>query len=216
MNRDKYIKAVIKKLKCSKQKKKDIERELESDIQIALENGEEWTQIKERMGTPSSLAMEFNENLSKIELVSFKRTKRIKFICIIVVILGLVATGIYLMLPKTYDIDDASTFNKSTVVTQADKIIDLLNKNDYDTINNQYSDAKMKVALKASVIMDNKDKIGKDWGEFKSFTSEYTAEVIQMGKKYAVAQITALYENRSVTYTISFDKDMKLAGLYMK
>lgn len=216
MNRDKYVKAVTKKLKCSKKKKKEIERELEADIQIALENGEEWIQIKDRMGNPSSLAMEFNENLSKIELVSFKRIKRIKIICIIVIILGLIGTGIYFMLPKTYDIDNGSIFNKNTVVSQADKIIDLLNKNDYDIINNQYADSKMKIALKGTAIADAKEKVGTNWGEFKSFTSEYTAEVKQMGKKYAVAQITALYENRSVTYTISFDEDMKLAGLYMK
>ena len=65
MNRDKYVKAVIKKLKCSSRKKAEIKRELESNIQTALESDESWQQIEERMGTPYSQAMEFNENLSK-------------------------------------------------------------------------------------------------------------------------------------------------------
>ncbi len=62
----------------------------------------------------------------------------------------------------------------------------------------------------------DKEQIGTEWGEFKSFVSVYTGEIKQMGKKFAVTEITALYENRSVTYTISFDEEMKLAGIYMK
>ncbi len=41
-------------------------------------------------------------------------------------------------------------------------------------------------------------------------------EVLQRGKYFAVCQVTVTYENTSVTYTISFDESMKIAGLYMK
>ena len=38
MNQEKYVIAVLKKLKCSGSKKKEIRKELESDIAAALEN----------------------------------------------------------------------------------------------------------------------------------------------------------------------------------
>lgn len=216
MNKEKYIKSVIQKLKCSGKKKKEIKRELESNLQTALENGEVWQEIKDRMGDPSSIAMEFNQNFTGAELKSYKRTKRLQIIVIIVVILSLIIAGIYTIIPKTYNIDKSSVFNKDKVITQAESIIELLNKDDYDTIKNQYADTKMAKVLEGTVLADAKKQIGSDWGEFKSFTSVYTAEIKQMGKHYAVAQITALYDNRSVTYTISFDEGMKLAGLFMK
>ncbi len=41
-------------------------------------------------------------------------------------------------------------------------------------------------------------------------------EVKQQGKTLAVAQITAAYEHAWVTYTVLFDKEMLLAGIYIK
>lgn len=216
MNKDKYVKAVTRKIKCSHKKKAEICRELEADIQTAFENGEQWQQIKDRMGAPSSLAMEFNENFSETELNSYKKTKKVKIALVIVLILGLSVTGIYLLLPKTFALDDSNIFDKKAVISQAETIIDLLNSNDYETIKNQYAATKMAKALNAATIDDAKKQIGSDWGAFQSFTSIYTAETKQMGNQFAVVQITALYEIRSVTYTISFDEDMKLVGLFMK
>ena len=42
------------------------------------------------------------------------------------------------------------------------------------------------------------------------------AETKQKGNLYAVTQTTVEYENATVTYTISFDRNLKVAGLYMK
>lgn len=125
MNKQRYIKTIIRKLKCSNQKKKEIKRELEADIQGGLENGEEWQQIEERMGNPYSQATEFNENLPETELKAFKRIKRIKILFAIIIILGLIVTGIYSLIPKTYEIDNSSTFDKDTVISQAETVIGL-------------------------------------------------------------------------------------------
>ena len=62
MNWEKYIKMVIRNIKCSGKKKKEIKRELTSDITTALAAGEEWQSIMERMGTPAALAAEFNKS----------------------------------------------------------------------------------------------------------------------------------------------------------
>ena len=68
MNKKKYIRLVLKKLKCSGQKKNEIKKELESDIVSAEESGEALDEIMARMGTPNSLAAEFNDNFSPEEL----------------------------------------------------------------------------------------------------------------------------------------------------
>ena len=42
------------------------------------------------------------------------------------------------------------------------------------------------------------------------------AEINQRGQKFAIAQLNVSYENISVTYTLTFDDKMKLAGFYIK
>ena len=41
-------------------------------------------------------------------------------------------------------------------------------------------------------------------------------EVAQSGKHFATCQAQVSYENIIITYTISFDENMKLSGLFMK
>ena len=41
-------------------------------------------------------------------------------------------------------------------------------------------------------------------------------EFIQMRKHLAIGEITVTYENISVTYRLSYDRDMKLAGIYIR
>ena len=36
------------------------------------------------------------------------------------------------------------------------------------------------------------------------------------GEEYAVVQVMAKHENANLTYTLSFDKDLMLVGLYLK
>lgn len=54
-----YLKMISQHLCCSEERKKEIVKELESDIRIAMENGESWEEIKGRMGTPEEIAEEF-------------------------------------------------------------------------------------------------------------------------------------------------------------
>jgi hypothetical protein len=216
MNQKKYINAVIKKLNCSQQKKNEIKRELEADIQTALVSGESWQEIENRMGDPSALSKEFNENLSDKEIAAARKTRRIVITSMVVILIGLIVIGIYWMLPRSYQIDDKSIYDNQEVISQAETIIELINQNDIETIQSQCANDTMKKVMDKNSINAAKEKIGLDWGSFQSYTSIYTSEIKQMGKVYAVAQITALYEHKSVTYTISFDKNMRLAGLYMK
>ena len=61
-----------------------------------------------------------------------------------------------------------------------------------------------------------KKTIGDDWGTFRNFGKTYMTEIRQNGQSFAMVQMNASYDNVSVTYTLTFDVEMKLAGIYMK
>ena len=61
MNGKKYIKSIVKNLKCFKTKREDIKRQLEADFQAAMETGETLEEIQVRMGMPENVAKEFND-----------------------------------------------------------------------------------------------------------------------------------------------------------
>lgn len=215
MKQEEYIKSVVRKLQCSGQKKAEIERELISDIQTALGDGESWEEIEGRMGTPDQLAEEFNENLTPEELAGRKRKQGFLIAGIIIGILVLLGTGAFWMLPKSYELEKSGIFQEAVVLERTEEIIALLDMEDYAALGN-YADEKMQPLIQGNSIAEAKSILGEELGENQGITSSYMAEVRQSGKRYAMIQATVQYENQSVTYTISYDEDMKLAGLYMK
>lgn len=216
MSKDSYIKGVLRKLYCSKKTKEDIKKELSSNIQAALDCGESWEVIEKRMGLPAMVAMEFNENFSKEEKKIAKKNRVFKSLVLGIGLLLVVILAIYWMLPKTTQLDQKGSFNEQTVTKKAQEVITLLNANDYETIKNQYADEKMQGLFTGNTMEEAKKQVSKDWGAFCSFSKAYLAKIEQMGKEIAVIQINVVYEKVSVTFTLSFDKELKLAGLYMK
>ena len=73
MNKESYVKAVAKRLTCSKARQAEFVRDLESDIAAALSAGETWEQVESRMGDPRQVAQEFNEDLSEAERAAGKQ-----------------------------------------------------------------------------------------------------------------------------------------------
>lgn len=59
---EKYVRLVVKKLKCSKGKREEIRKQLEADVRAEAENGEQLEDIVERMGSPEEIAEEFNSS----------------------------------------------------------------------------------------------------------------------------------------------------------
>ncbi|MBQ6885984.1 MAG: DUF3887 domain-containing protein [Lachnospiraceae bacterium] len=219
MTKERYIKEVVKGLKCSKAKKKEIARQLESDIQIALENGETMESIVESMGTPESMATAFNENLSEAEQAAMKKAKRQRNIAIvigIVVAICVIAGGIYWWLPKGKMVEESEKFNKEEVQEQAERFIALFDEDNFEELCNLSVQAaqtnEFLEALEGAKAMISSS----DWGEFQSFGTIYMAEIEQMGRKYMLVQLNASYENISVSYTITLDEELKLAGFYVR
>lgn len=216
MNQKTYIKKVCKQLNCTRAKRKEIAKQLESDITSAMANGEAMEQIFERMGTPREAAAEFNENLSGEEMKKAKRAKKIAIAGIIAVILLVLGLFGYWAVPKSKPLKESSMFDAEQVESKAIAVVSALNMEDYDALQEEYADENMKRILTKEYMDNVKAGFDLDWKSNVSFGNAYAVELSQMGKTYAVVQMTVAYGESNVTYTLSFDSDYKLAGLYMK
>lgn len=216
MKQNTYIKMVCRRLECSKAKKKEIARQLESDIQSALDNGETLEQVCGRMGTPKNLAAEFNENLTMEEKRQVKRRKRIRIIAVILAVILILGLLIYWVLPKATPIEDSKIFDGEQLEVQAIAVILALNAENYEILQEDYVDDVMKPYMTEEYMEKIKEGFNVNWHETVSFGNPYMIELRQTGKVYATVQITVMYGKDNVTYTISFNPDYKVAGFYIK
>ena len=74
----------------------------------------------------------------------------------------------------------------------------------------------MSSLLNAETMDGVKEMLSDDWGERKQFGAVYLAEVIQGNRHFAVGEITVTYENVSATYRLTYDKDMRFSGIYVR
>lgn len=78
MTAEKYVKKIIRRIKCSGGKKKEIEKQLLMDIKARLNEGEPLENIFSQMGTVEEIAKSFNESISPMEQKSIKETGLLK------------------------------------------------------------------------------------------------------------------------------------------
>lgn len=216
MNQKAYAKAVGRQLKCSKAQKKEIMKQLESDIGAALEQGETLEQVCSRMGTPKELAGEFNENLSEEERKQAKKEKAIKITVIIMgifLVLGLLG---YWLFPKPIPIEQSTVFEEEQLKNQTIEVVSALDAKNYEALQSEYADEILKSYLTEEDMEQTKETIGKNWGKQVSLGNQYMTEIHQGWTRYAIVQINVGYENTNVTYTFTFNTEYRLIGLYMK
>lgn len=112
-------------------------------------------------------------------------------------------------LPEGFDADE--------VGSAAEEIVGLATAGDYDSII-----AAMRSDLQTSITAE---QLREGWaplyekaGAFVSITkAAFSGTADQTTKEeYAVAQILVKHENANLVYTLSFDKDLALVGLYLK
>lgn len=218
MTKKNYISVIVKGLKCTKAKKEDIKKQLTSDIEGALEGGETMEEIIKRMGKPQNVIKEFNDNFPEEEIKAAKKHKRI--------VIGSVSAAVLLFLilfmawwwPRTSEIGTSEIFQEEDIKKQTEVVVELLDSKDYDGLK-AMSDKAMGDLFSEKNIQewDNiRTSLSENWGNLVSYGQYYMVEIKQMGKHYATVQVNVSYENISVTYTLSFDEEMRLAGLYMK
>lgn len=145
-----------------------------------------------------------------------KDKKKFKIITTIIAVILLIFGMVMWMRNSGSSFGESGLFDQETVETKIEEVIGLLDAEDYDTLH-EISDEAMKEALTPQLWGDAKVQISEDWGALEKFGDIYLSEAEQQnGEKMAVGQVKVTYENVKVTYTIVFNTDMQLAGLYVK
>lgn len=108
-------------------------------------------------------------------------------------------------------------FDKDEVGSAAEEIVGLATAGDYDSIV-----AAMRADLQGSITAD---QLKEGWastyenaGAFDSITKIVFSGTSDKttGEDYAVAQVLVKHADATLLYTLSFDKDLALVGLYLK
>lgn len=108
-------------------------------------------------------------------------------------------------------------FVQEDVGTSAEEIVGYATMGDYDSIV-----GALREDLKASVTADS---LKESWGPVleKAGAFESVSKTVFSGtedpntkEEYAVVQVLVKHANAKLLYTLSFDKDLALVGLYLK
>lgn len=105
-------------------------------------------------------------------------------------------------------------FDKEEVKAAAENVITLLNQGDGEGLT-----ALMTGTMKAAITEDIQSQIFAmvaSAGGVKEISDLRTGGATENEITFAVVVAKVKYEKGEITYTISFDEDMKLAGLYLK
>lgn len=215
MNANQYVNAVIKKIKCNGKKKEEIKRQLLTDIDMRMRQGERLEEIISGMGSVQEIADGFNESISPTEQKKYRRNMALKIVIPIAVVLVLLSILIYWMFPKGRDIEQSKYFDKAQVEAAMKETVTLLDEGASDDLQENAIPQMQKFLDKAG-IQKIKATMSDDWGQRRQFGAVYMTELVQGNQHLAIGEITVTYENISVIYRLTYDQDMKLAGLYVR
>ena len=210
-----YVKQIVKRVKCDRKRKQDIEKQLLYEIKERTGAGENLQDILSEMGTAEEIAAGFNEGISEAERKRYRRNTLLKILVpIVVALLVLISIAVWYW-PKVNDIESSDIFVGAEVEQKLVEVITLLDADDYESLQT-LSTSRMADVLNDEYMLAAKQKISDEFGERVSVGTIYMQEIRQMGQSFAACQAIVTYENVGVVYTITFDEDMKLAGLYMR
>lgn len=215
MTVNQYTNGIVRKIKCGGAKKKDIKKQLMTDINLRIEQGEKLEDIIAHMGCAKEIAEGFNESISPKEEKKYVRNKILKILLTIILLLSFLICFIYWLSPKVKDLDNSKYFNKNQVESAMLDTIELLDEENYASLQGK-AISQMQSILNKETMQDVRNQISDNWGKRQSFGVMYTGELLQGNTHYAIGEITVIYENVSVTYRLTFDKNMQLAGLFIR
>ena len=215
MNEKRYVNAVARKLKCGGKRKREIKRQLLADMQARENQGERLDDIISRMGKAEEIAEGFNENISAEERKRYARNRVLKIVIPISLALFFLGMAGYWLFPKTVDIGKSRYFDKEEVEAAMKETVELLDAEEYAALQ-ENAIPQMQSLLNAETRESMRKALSDEWGERKQFGAVYLVEVIQGNRHLAVGEMTVTYENVSVTYRLSYDEDMRLAGIYVR
>lgn len=103
---------------------------------------------------------------------------------------------------------DESTAN--TYIDKAEKVVTLLNEENFDELRTMFDDT-MQDALTVDQLQQTND-IVKESGTFVSFEKSS----VSFREGYYMVSLTTEYSEDKRVYTVTFDQQQRMAGLYVK
>lgn len=109
-------------------------------------------------------------------------------------------------------------FDETEVKAKAELVIEKLNAGEYDNLKEEEFSEQMKLAMAGDEVKEAIEKIVEEKGTFHSFEkgSVLGSKDKDTDEEFATAVVLAKYEKGKIQYTISFNKDMKVSGFYLK
>jgi hypothetical protein len=226
MKQKTYLRKTMHKLQCDKKRKQEFARQLSSDIESALEAGEDWDSIQKRLGTPKDISRDFNENLDDTAVCCKRRKNRalgvgtgMIVVAVLVVLVGILVNRDAIpntgnTVASTTDSSE-NTFSDKAAEERSHQMIEQFNDGSYDTILSR-CDSTLKKSLTVDALQQSKEIVMSNAGDFQKYEGDSITVGTQNGSSYTTVQTTARYQNQTVTFTISWDTEQKLCGFYLK
>lgn len=226
MKQQEYIRKTARKLQCKRKKRTEFTRQLTSDIESALEYGEDWNAIQERLGKPEEVARDFNENLGEAAIAYRKKRTLLLGLVIgidTVLLLFIVIFGILHFTRSDSNKNPIAAsptpagdaLAKETAIQLSNEMITLFNADDYEGIIDRSND-DIRSSLSAEALQKAKDEIMAGAGEFQVIEENYATHIMERDITYTMVQTKARYANQTVIFTISWDPQNRLCGFYLK
>lgn len=226
MNKEQYVAQVAKYLTCKKSKRKEITDQLASDIESALEQGEQWDSIEKRLGTPEEMAVELNENLDgnvaakPSHITPGKKAAGILVGIALILCLCLSIPNIISRQPAPDSATPAATtttwpVSDEDAIKLALSILENYNRENYPAIC-ELCNEQLKSSLTPKALRQTRKNYLKNAGDYKSRKQTVVIHQTEKGTRYTIVQCLVSYENQQVVFTITMDENKKLAGFYMK
>lgn len=129
---------------------------------------------------------------------------------------GILALAAALCLTACSGTDLGEGFDEAAVKADAQKAVDYLIEGKYQECVEMMSQ-DMQAALTAEALGANVEAVKEQTGEFQEYKSiTVVGQKDADGKDTAVAVVVAAFEKAKLTYTVSFDMNMEIIGLWMK
>ena len=122
MEAEKYVSEITQKIKCTRAKKLEIQKQLLSDISMRREAGESLEQIMESMGTAGEIADAFAQNLTEADKKAYKKRKILIILSAIALALLFLCLYVWWAIPKQVDISGSEKYSQERIAAEVEKV----------------------------------------------------------------------------------------------
>ena len=199
MNRNTYIKQTAKNLSCSRSKKNEIIRQLNSDIESALGSGAD------------------HRKRNQILILIFGITA-IAIVSILLTVWGQKRNEPSAQNQNTtssHQTQEKESLSREDAQSLSIDAIERFNNGDYQSLLDLSND-KLKASLSIKTLKQVREQIMPDAGQFQKVGKSSTVRIDEKTTSYVTVQTQIQYTKQTVTFTLSWNNQKELCGFYLK